>query len=649
MKLSFDSSIPEVFVRYLLFFFLSPIKHCFFLGCALLSLNLSIAHAQVFNAQQVKAGYPDEVTIEALSREEAWLALLQYFDAGFSFGRQKSQADDQEFFLDDNGASNAAAELKTALKIFSQPQLSEYKKAACQFPARYHWIQQQFPHLIQPRPECVDFEKFRDEINIESVYLVFPVAYLNSPSSMFGHTFLRLKAAHRDNPLLDYAVNFAANADESENTILYSIRGLTGGYPGNFSVVPYYDKIKEYSFLDSRDIWEYELKLTANERAQLVRHIWEIRQIKFDYFFLSENCSYRLVTLLSAISDDINLDDNFRMSAVPADTLRFLQQTPGFGDISYRPSQVTQLRFQEKSRQKKELDLIQKVVLDPSEDAQTLLELDNPTEGLNLAYDYGRYVAAKEKRALPHIAKRSMELLSLRAKQPQNSSLKALEVPPPEFRDDQGHETLAITSSVGHNKQGDYLNFGIRGAYHDILDTPQGYPAGAQLELFHLQLRQGLDENKTQLQKLAFVNIFSHTRASQLVQPKSWQVGFGFQQFEFEDRLGGYLEGARGKTWAWQEIDISILAKGSLAVFDDTAFFDLGPSLQLLYQNSSWSASTSSQVKTAINRPFHSNHWRQDFGLAKHFDGWQLRTSGYYERFGGEELYSLDVGIRIYM
>ena len=62
-------------------------------------------------------------------------------------------------------------------------------------------------------PHCPEFEEFQSRINIKDTYLVFPVAYLNSPSSMFGHTFLRLKAEDKKNPLLDYAVNFAADAD----------------------------------------------------------------------------------------------------------------------------------------------------------------------------------------------------------------------------------------------------------------------------------------------------------------------------------------------------------------------------------------------------------------------------------------------------
>jgi len=43
-----------------------------------------------------------------------------------------------------------------------------------------------------PEQACPDFEAWRDAIDAHAVSLVFADAFLGNPSSMFGHTFLRL-------------------------------------------------------------------------------------------------------------------------------------------------------------------------------------------------------------------------------------------------------------------------------------------------------------------------------------------------------------------------------------------------------------------------------------------------------------------------
>ena len=91
---------------------------------------------------------------------------------------------------------------------------------------------------------------------------------------MFGHTLLRIDTREgRD--LLGWAVNFAG-ATGNDGGIVYAARGLTGGYQGYFSVVPYYEKVKSYGDWENRDIWEYDLALTPDELRLLIDHLWEL-------------------------------------------------------------------------------------------------------------------------------------------------------------------------------------------------------------------------------------------------------------------------------------------------------------------------------------------------------------------------------------
>lgn len=582
-------------------------------------------------------------TLSSLSEHPTWQGLLHYVGVGFHTN-VVSQVDDDAFFIASNGDTDALAELSATLAVFQSPKHPEFLTRACQFPARFHWLQQRLGTLPQ-MPRCTEFEAFERSINVEKVFVVFPAAYLNSPSSMFGHTFLRLRAAHRNNPLLDYAVNFAADANASENTIIYSIKGLAGGYPGRFSVVPYYDKIKEYSFLDSRDIWEYELALSSEEQAQLVRHVWELQNIQFDYYFLTENCSYRLVTLLGAISEKIDVEREYLFRAVPTDTLRFLSQALGFKAIQYRPSQVTQLRFARSQFSDATLTDIREVI-EGVKEPKDLLDSSDPVATLDLAYDYARYVAAKEKRNIPKLSDRTLELLSLRAKQAQTRE--PPKPPAPLTRDDEGHQTLAFTTAAGHNQFGDFLDLQIRGAYHDLLDSPEGYPKNAQLELFNLHLRHGIDDSRTVLQRLAFVNIVSNTPVDSLVRPKSWLVGFGFAFDPFKETHKGYIDGGVGRTWSLDQIDVSLLATSSFHVFTNTASLGAGPLLQAHYQSSRWSFLAKTQWHGMINREF-DILTSTSLGVAKHFDGWQLRVSLEHEASNRSDTLGGQLGLRFYV
>jgi hypothetical protein len=75
-------------------------------------------------------------------------------------------------------------------------------------------------------------------------------------------------------------VNYAATVNSDDNWS-YAWKGLVGKYPGEYSLMPYYRKVKEYGDFESRDLWEYELNLNPEETAFLVKHIWEMQKSVF--------------------------------------------------------------------------------------------------------------------------------------------------------------------------------------------------------------------------------------------------------------------------------------------------------------------------------------------------------------------------------
>ena len=65
-----------------------------------------------------------------------------------------------------------------------------------------------------------------------------------------------------------------------------------------FHALPYFYKVREYNDYESRDLWEYDLNLSPRAVAMLVAHLWELGSTYFDYFYLSENCSYHSLAVL---------------------------------------------------------------------------------------------------------------------------------------------------------------------------------------------------------------------------------------------------------------------------------------------------------------------------------------------------------------
>ncbi|MFA7822111.1 Lnb N-terminal periplasmic domain-containing protein [Aeromonas dhakensis] len=401
-----------------------------------------------------------------------------------------------------------------------------------------------------PRPDCAEYRRWLADINPHSTVLVFPAAYLNSPSSMFGHTLLRIDQADVDShntALLSYALNFGAFIEGDDNSILYAWRGLMGGYPGLFALVPYRDKLSEYNRLENRDLWEYRLNLTPEETTRMVEHVWELKQIRFDYFFFDENCSYRLLELLEIARPGIELTEHFPLTAIPTDTVRAVKDAGLIERIDYRPSRERELLARAEPLDRDE----QAWVLRLSDDPAQLKEADFlalPAERRALiqeaAFRLVRYHANDEERSSN--AQRSFQLLGAINRNPPPP----LEVERPPLPEE-GHESRTWQLAGGSRDDRAFAEYGLRMAYHDLNDNLDGFPLGAQIEILQLQLRQ-YENNHWQLQRLDLANIRSLTPRNALLQPLSWQVGGGLERVLGEDgdsRLVGHFSGGAGASW----------------------------------------------------------------------------------------------------
>ena len=487
-------------------------------------------------------------SLDELAASPQWLALLHYNRGSTIHSRGESYVDDERFFVSAEGASDAGLELQATIEALSEPG----SEARCRFPARLRFIGEALGwNLTDALAHCAEYLEWRASIPEGRAVLVFPASYLNSPSSMFGHTLLRLD--HSDNPESvweSWAVNFGAVTTAQDNSLFYIYRGLAGGYPGRFVIVPYVTKIQEYSNLENRDIWEYTLDLSEVELQRLVDHLWELNDINFDYYFLDENCSFRLLELIDVARPGSGILDGFRFAEAPVNTVRVLQREGLIAEREYRASKAMALAFDASRLTARQRDLALALLKDPATASGDSFQAE-PEEARHLmarvAYQTLRFRHRKQDRR-DDVASRSFALLRVMN---ENRAGDNLPVPAPAAPED-GHGTQRLLLGAGQYGSADFGEIGYRFTYHDLVDNNAGFLRGAQIEGLDLTLRS-TESGDAQLQSLDVVHIRSHAPRTAFVKPVSWFVHGGLERAPAggRERLVRFVRGGPGLTWQW--------------------------------------------------------------------------------------------------
>jgi len=466
-----------------------------------------------------------------LGQHESWLALLHYKQEMVS-RRVLSQADDNDFFLDEKGKTNPDAELIANIKGFLRG--PENNHAQCRFPARWWWLKRQIKILDKYDVRCSQLEAFMLRVSHDKLFLVFPTMYLNNPGSIFGHTFLRFDG--EDEPvLLSQTLNYAARVDKHDSLLSYVEKGIFGGYRGFFKSRNYFETVQEYSDIENRDIWEYQLAFTAEEIEQLVRHVWEVKNIDFDYYFFRENCAYRLLTLLDVVRPGLQLTSkgNFSHYAIPVDTVRALDDKNLILTRHLRASLAT--RIDENFLYEDNTMPVMAIVsasgaVDNESIAEILKVLDTDVKKLealqqsyNILQFYEQSSSQKTKVILRLINELSIQV-------PTTKVINLSKNNSPEI----GHDSMRIAASYGEQNHRKYVDLKFRPSFHDLLDAPQGFVDGAAINFFDTRLKW-FENNNLRLESLSLVNITSISPMSAWRSPVSWLFDFRFDRSQLSE------------------------------------------------------------------------------------------------------------------
>ena len=509
-----------------------------------------------------KANSQSHENINQLAKTEQWRALL-HINMQTEGSVLESYVDDPNFFLATDGSINPENELLAtiaALKIQDDIQ--------CKFPARTLFLLENIEGLVKEVEPfiCQEYLDWRTKLNTSKVVLVFASAQLNSPSSMYGHTFLRFDPdnVEQGSTYLSYALNFGATVTEGDAGFLYAAKGLTGGYPGNFSANPYFEKIKEYNRLENRDLWEYELNLTQEEIDTMLAHVWELQGINFEYFFFDENCSFRLLELLDVARPGLYLAKNFPVTAMPLDTVRVVQEADLIIKTNYRPSILTELKAQLAmlSDEESELALALSQNIEVLNSAEFLkLGKEQQQAVVDSAYRYLRYQNTFNGR--PKETTRRSFLLLRRLNVNRTKLVIPIEQPD---RPDLGHKTAMLGFSLGQNLDKSFAEIKYRGSYHDLLDPISGYYTGMSLNMVNAMVRV-YEGGDVKLEKAELLDIISLSARNDYFSPWSWKANISVEQQWTQDKEILVTQGSGGGGVSYQPVENSyvfLLATGRL-------------------------------------------------------------------------------------
>jgi len=516
-----------------------------------------------------------------LAEHSAWYDLLHY--KHHTFTGFHSQVDDDAFFLSKQGKHDASAELSATIKA-----LFLFKKeqhAQCLFPARLHWLNEQLDFAdALPAVSCPKFDSWKKKVDVESITMLFPSMYLHNPGSMFGHTFLRLnKKGNSD--LLNYTLSYAAAHDPEDSMLTYVYKGISGGYTGVFSVQPYYETVQSYGDIEQRDIWEYSLNLNQQEVDQLVRHIWEVSSLKYDYYFFRENCSYRLLSLLDVARPGLNITrDHHLLYAIPVDTVRSSRMASLIKDEIYRPARGARIeqmfaQMSQSSQQKTLNILYESADFDLSEFSD-----NEQAKILETAHEITQLDEAQDDL--------SEKILSLRSqiKLEASENLFAYKAQRP----DDGHDSARWNIAYGEKENNQYIEMGLRPAFHDLLDRDQGFVKGSAITVLDTRVRWYEVQQRLQLEYLSFFSMTSLSPIKPWGKPLSGRLNLFVQQEAINAQVDAKvfnIDTALGYSFEWNDSLFYSLMDSQLSYtkkYEHNYIFSLGAEVGalMLFENS---------------------------------------------------------------
>ena len=476
-------------------------------------LLLAVCYLLAFPAwPNVVERLQQQAALQDLATAPYWLALLHQEGVN-----TRSAIVDPDFFL--VSATDAGAELNATLSALLLPVSGDVNAhAQCRFMARSHWLQKQLPELKHHMVtvSCPLFDDWSDQQQIGSVSAIFASGYLGNPASFYGHILLKFNSESDKRSLLQQQnINFGAEVPNAENPLLYIAKGLAGGYNAVFSYGDFYRNIHTYGETELRDLWEYQLALTDAEVKQLLYHAWELIGRDYVYYFLKENCAFRMAELLELVVGQ-PLISRRKPYAMPISVFHRLAEVEHHGQplvskITQHPSRQKRLHA---GYQQSSPDVQNAVTWLVANNYQLTgavfqqLTVAERIQVLEILFDYIEFL--KVEADTPELTKIKNQLLQARLQLPAAKPTSLT------LNDNAPHRNTypsLIQVAITDTENSVAYDLRFRATYYDLLTANRDPGVFSALAMFDVQVR--LQQGRLALQRFELLNIenmnLSHT------------------------------------------------------------------------------------------------------------------------------------------
>lgn len=513
----------------------------------LLALILWAPHSSWGFSSENVTKYQTQIIEKKLWTDAQWIKLGHYRKKFLQDYRSPIQG---SFFISPEGNKNPKSELLATVQLlFSEKEAGA--KAQCRYLARTSWLKKVLTIDPADLTTCPERDQWKAQLGAEELYIIFASGDLSSAGASFGHTFLR---AHnpknkKERELLDYGINYAA-VTGTDDGVMYALKGVFGFYPGAYSMLPYYQKMREYTNLEGRNLWDYKLNLSKDQVSFLIDHLLELEGSFAPYYFADENCSQQILELIEVAAPDLNIAASFTDVTIPLDTLKALYKKGLLSGEGLRTSLQSdwQTRFTKLNLSQR--NHLKEIIREPKNPNLTALEAKQQAEVLEASLSYFAVQEYRQKKELSEIkyplSVARARLGSVTDALETTKSASPLLSPP----------SVAYYLGYGKFDNSEFYNFKWRRMFHDLLSDDSGLSAFSHLEILSLDFRYFSEMKNLDLHRMVLIKALSTAAVNILDTPVSWKVDVGT-----ETKLNPYLHFGAGLSW-----DTNLLQQSRLSL-----------------------------------------------------------------------------------
>lgn len=234
------------------------------------------------------------------------LAQSAYWKKLLHFDGHKTFVASHDFYLSRTKPLTLENELNATIEAFAGP---NNKEMICKYPARYTWLKTQIDLPDFNVSECEGLNAAVQSLNKDEVYLVTKIDNTGSLRSIMGHTLLLFK---NDGESFDssHSLDFVVSSEDGGLRFLFNT--FIGKYKMRINHQLFYTYLNA-SARHNDPLKISKLNLSKEQKQLIAYHAYELKDVKFDYYYLTANCTTYLSELLSMADDSEFVFDPYNM------------------------------------------------------------------------------------------------------------------------------------------------------------------------------------------------------------------------------------------------------------------------------------------------------------------------------------------------